>query len=207
MKLTNLVSGSHVPKLLGSYEQELHGVISEVIAETPPYIVDVGCGEGYYVIGLARRIPGTVAIGYDISESAQSACIRNASLNSVGSRVRVHGKCDHATLNELPLERSVLIVDCEGFELELLDPKMVPGLQKCRVLVELHEALAAGVTRELLDRFSSTHSIRLIDSQARDPREYALLKDLPPRHAAMAIDECRGGPMQWAWMKPLVESV
>jgi SAM-dependent methyltransferase len=202
MKLTNMVSGSFVPKLIGSYEQELHEVIAEIIAQSPPFIIDVGCGEGYYLIGLTLRLPRAIGIGFDISEAAQAACVQNALLNNIASQVRVNGRCDHATLNDLQLEDAIAIFDCEGFELELLDPQLVPKLRRCRILVELHEALAAGVTREILNRFASTHSVQLIDSKPRDFTSYSLLEDLSPQRASLVIDESRGGPMQWAWMQP-----
>ncbi len=49
------VGSAVVPKLVGSYEQELHGVLAD-IAQTPyMVVVDVGCAEGYYAVGLAAR--------------------------------------------------------------------------------------------------------------------------------------------------------
>ena len=51
------VMGPHGPLLAGSYEAELHDVLEDVIVERPSRIIDVGCAEGYYAVGLAMRCP------------------------------------------------------------------------------------------------------------------------------------------------------
>src|SRR5690606_8070667 len=38
------------PKLLGSYELEIQGVITELAQQSFDVIVDVGCAEGYYAV-------------------------------------------------------------------------------------------------------------------------------------------------------------
>src|SRR4051794_5025833 len=49
---------AQVPKLTGAYELELHGALQEWITAEPAIVVDVGCSEGYYAVGLARALPG-----------------------------------------------------------------------------------------------------------------------------------------------------
>src|SRR5262245_45426434 len=51
------VWGSITPKWLGSYEAELHPAIEEIISRPYETIIDVGCAEGYYAVGLAATIP------------------------------------------------------------------------------------------------------------------------------------------------------
>lgn len=46
-----------VPNLVGSYESELHLQIEQLILERPQVVIDVGCAEGYYAVGLAQRLP------------------------------------------------------------------------------------------------------------------------------------------------------
>ena len=45
---------AYIPKLLGTYEQELSNVLAGIIAKRPKAVVDVGAAEGYYAVGLAR---------------------------------------------------------------------------------------------------------------------------------------------------------
>src|SRR2546426_11207567 len=48
-----------VPRLLGTYECELHHVFEQVIATGFPTIIDVGAADGYYTVGLALKSPGS----------------------------------------------------------------------------------------------------------------------------------------------------
>ena len=42
-------SGSSLlPKLIGSYEHELHEIINDALGQSYTDLVDIGCAEGYY---------------------------------------------------------------------------------------------------------------------------------------------------------------
>ena len=196
-----------IPKLVGSYESELHGVIARMINAAPKLVVDVGCAEGYYAVGFARALPQAKVAGFDISAEARRLCGELAELNGVSDRVAVEGRCDWATLGRLPLAGALVIVDCEGFELELLRPDQVPGLVHASILVELHDCFVPGLTSELLGRFEATHRIEIIPMQGRDPDGYPTLRGLGASERARAIDEDRrvnGRPIeqQWAFLEP-----
>src|SRR5438094_9802013 len=45
-----------LPKLLGSYEKELHCTIERLCNTDCSVVVDVGCAEGFYAVGFARRL-------------------------------------------------------------------------------------------------------------------------------------------------------
>src|SRR6478672_6897407 len=51
----NSVGSALIPKLLGSYERELHPLIDSICAGQYDQVVDIGCAEGYYAVGLAMR--------------------------------------------------------------------------------------------------------------------------------------------------------
>ena len=86
--------------------------------------------------------------------------------------------------------------------MELLDPQLVPDLQKTHILTELHEPFASGVTRILQERFAPTHEVKLINAEPRNPSDYRLLDSLSRTQTRMVIDEARYGTMQWVWMTP-----
>jgi hypothetical protein len=202
MKLASAVTGSYVPKMLGVYERELHHVVEQIVELRPSHVINVGCGEGYYLVGMAIRLPAANCIGFDIDEAARRACLEQGRLNGVAERLEIRSFCDHAALAQLPLRSAVLIADCEGYEAELLNPRQVHGLYGCPILVELHELFAPGVTQCLKQRFEPTHSITLIDSTPRNSAEFPVLRGLSARDAAMVVSESRYAQMQWAWMTP-----
>lgn len=54
MKYINKAHGSSLtPKIIGTYERELHPFIYEIADKQYDCIVDVGSAEGYYAVGLA----------------------------------------------------------------------------------------------------------------------------------------------------------
>ena len=60
--LPQSAEGCHIAKLLGCYEQPLQPYIEEAIASAYPTILNIGCAEGYYAVGMARRMPNTQAV-------------------------------------------------------------------------------------------------------------------------------------------------
>ena len=80
-----------MPKLLGSYEAELHETLEKIAATEYAAIIDIGCAEGYYAIGLAMRLPNAQVYAFDIDPEARELCTAMARLNGVeerGDRVR-----------------------------------------------------------------------------------------------------------------------
>ncbi len=197
---------SSVPYLVGSYESELHDSLDQLISAAPTTIIDVGCAEGYYAIGLAQRLPAATIYAYDIDVKAQEICRDMAVMNGVADRVHVSGECRPDDLQSLCNKDALLIVDCEGFELELLRPDLVPALLDTAILVEMHDFIDASISGVLLSRFSGTHTAVIIDSGPKDLAEWRALDGLSRPAQQTAVDEHRPVapyPMQWAILRPL----
>jgi hypothetical protein len=191
--------------LLGSYEAELHAVIEEVISRQPATVVDVGAAEGYYAVGLARRLPEAVVHAIDPDARAQAVCVSNAEANGVRARVHVHGRLRHEELERLLAHGALLVCDCEGCELELLDPAAVPSLRSTFRIVELHEFVDPEIGAIISGRFAATHDVQMITAQQRDPHDYP---DAPSGDATWLLDERRPvepHPMRWAVCRPKTE--
>lgn len=194
-----------LPKLLGTYEQELHGALEIILRKNYKTIIDVGCAEGFYVVGLAQRIPGAQVHGFDLDRHSLSACRRLAALNRVSERVFLHERCTGTELTQLVDDRTLIICDCEGFEVDLLDPKCVPALRGADILVELHDRLIPGATEIVTSRFCPPQPISLIHSSPRNPKLIPQLASLPEAEQVFALDEFRGGPMNWAFIQGVAD--
>jgi hypothetical protein len=120
--LDEIVWGPIAPKWIGSYEAELHKIVERIVSGGYSRIVNVGCAEGYYAIGLASRMPGTEVFAFDIDPIARQQTARLASIVGVADRVNIRGKCTAASLEELIGDNTLLAIDIEGFEVQLLDP-------------------------------------------------------------------------------------
>lgn len=204
MKYLRMSSGSRLyPKIIGSYEAELQPHIERIISERSfEKIVDVGAAEGYYAVGLARRQPQADVLAYDIDSVSRWACAKLAALNDVS--IAIGGECTPEILNAVGGGNSLLICDCEGSELQLLDPDLAPSLFATTMIVEVHEHLAPGVSDVLLERFGRSHRIHWVTETRKNPDDYGVLSALPRQDRLEAVDEQRTRGMRWAVMEPLM---
>lgn len=204
MRYHNVACGSRlIPKLLGSYEMELHPWIDALAARAFKTIIDVGCAEGYYAVGLALRVPGAEVHAYDICPDARRACAQLAELNDVSRRIHVGQACTPRTLADLPLEDALIVCDCEGYEGTLLDLAVAPGLRRATMLIELHEVIVPGTTDLLRVRFQPTHVVDLVAVRPRDPALFPVLQRYRRDDQLLAVDEDRtlnGRPTDQHWM-------
>ena len=170
------VGSAFVPKLVGSYEEELHEVITSALSHEYQSVIDIGCAEGYYAIGVAVHMPEARVYAFDIDSRARKLCTEMARANGVSDRVSVRGACDMAELGKLTGARCLCIVDCEGCEIHLLRPDLVPGLRNCDLLVELHDFIDPSISPTIVSRFSATHEINFLKSRQRNPETYSVLQ-------------------------------
>jgi len=195
-----------VAKLVGAYERELHEVVRQIQAdERIDTVVNIGCAEGYYAVGLARTMAGAHVHAYDLDPIMRRLCRRMAALNGVLGRLTIQGRCDPGELRRLAGGRTLVLADCEGCELELLRPSGVPALKDSVVVVELHDFIDPAITPSVLERFEATHDAELITSEPRYPMEHpepGELAGVSPVEHEIALLEFRPGVMQWAVLRP-----
>jgi hypothetical protein len=195
-------SGDAVAKLAGTYELELHEVMSGWIAAGIEHVVDVGAAEGYYAVGLAHASPATTVLAYDIDDAARERCARLAEVNGVADRVRLGGECTAESLQALPADGVAVLMDCEGCERELLDPEAAPRLRDWPILVELHDFIDPTISPAIFERFAPTHEIDVIEGRSREDLDLTDLDFLTPAERRLALGERRPGPMRWAHLQP-----
>jgi hypothetical protein len=199
---------AYIPKLLGIYECELTPQVEALIARGPKLVVDLGAAEGYYAVGLARRLPQTQIIAFEMEPKGQDALREMAALNGCVDYVGVRGKCEPEDLADaLGNERNaVVICDVEGYEERLLDLTSVPTLRHAAILVEVHDFIVPGITEILKMRFSETHLITHIWQEPRScdgfPWRTFWTALLPKSYLDWAVSEWRPVRMAWLWMEP-----
>jgi len=193
------------PKLVGSYEQELHNLLEQAIARDYETVVDIGCAEGYYAVGMLFRMKHTRCVAFDLDARARELCMRLAQLNDVDGWLTLLEQCDPDSLKRHLPPRSFVLSDCEGAELDILYPSLVPNLRTCDILVELHDFLRPGLRSVILQRFAATHHAQIIEQQERNGANYSQLGFLSAKNRHMAVQECRPARMQWAMFTSKVE--
>jgi len=209
MKYITEASGSALtPKIVGTYEKELHDWIGFVASKEFDAIVDVGAAEGYYAIGFAQLFPDSRVTAFEMDAVARERLDKLARMNGCQDRVEVRGKCDAQELQRALRPNSLLIVDVEGDELHLLDPCLIPNLLSATIAVEVHDSLRDGCGDVLTGRFQDSHMIRKIEAVPRDFRDYpfssALAFLIPQSSKREAISERpdTSPPQYWLTMIP-----
>jgi len=189
------VTGDAPAKILGCYEIELHEAIESLVAKQFDTIVNVGCAEGYYAVGMALRCPTARILAYDIDLAQQMLCRKTAEANRVDSRLETRGKCTSADLQALR-KGSLVIMDCEGCEDDLLQGGIYATL-----LVELHDWVDCSLPERVIARLSRSHSLEVIHTRGRDPADYPELHFLTAPERELALFE-RPIPMRWIVATP-----
>lgn len=196
-----LLQHALLPKILGCYEAELHSVLRRVLERNYDKIVNIGCSEGYYAIGLSLCLPGAHVFAFDLDPGARRFCEQMARLNGVADRVTIGGECTREHLEVLATECTLVVCDCEGCELGLLRPDLAPGLSACDLIVELHDCVEPSISRVVPARFAETHEVTFVAKSDRDPSAYPLLGRLSPYQRRLAVSEFNWGPPRsWVFL-------
>ncbi|PYV69631.1 MAG: hypothetical protein DMG97_21370 [Acidobacteria bacterium] len=202
------VGSALLPKLLGSYESELHGTLEEMFVRKYTTVVDIGCAEGYYAVGLALNHPQAEVYAFDTDPNARQACSEMASLNGVASRVHIGGFCDEKVLSSIPLgNRAMIIADCEGYEGALFTEELVGRLGMHDLIIETHDFLDIEISTRLRSSFAGSHiveSVKTVDDISRaHTYKGEELRKYTTEEKRFILSERRPAIMEWLLMRPL----
>lgn len=208
------IGSTIAPKLFGTYEAELNGVIEEICSKNYSTIIDIGCAEGYYAVGLALRNPEAHIFAYDTDPEARRLCQSMAKLNGVADRVTVSEIFTMSTI--LDLDRSgngIIFSDCEGAEEYIFYKnerswKLLTG--KYDLLIEIHEFIRPGISDYIKGLFSRDYNIeatRSIDDIYR-PSYFPtpLLQEQTLETKIRLMAEKRPCMMEWLYLKRILNS-
>lgn len=195
------------PKLLGSYEKELWEVMDTIKTSNYTEIIDVGCAEGYYAIGLALTSTNTKIYAYDSAEKARELCSEMAELNGVKDKVFIRAGLSPEGLGSFPFSgKNLIICDCEGYEKVLFNSSNLSNLQQSDILIETHDMIDMEISGYLKKLFSQTYTIQSVfsvdDIQKALTYEFDELKTLDLMSRKKILAEERGAIMEWLICRP-----
>ncbi len=197
-----------LPKVLGTYEKELHPLLERLTKEPCDVAIDVGSAEGFYAVGLAKKFGVSKVYCFDIDKLSKRLLARIARLNEVEDRMVMRSFCRPSDLQEILADAThpLVICDCEGGEFDLLDPEAAPELAKARIIVEIHDFNGSRTIGDALKRrFAATHHIEVIGIRPRT------LSDLPTacrgilteEESLAALTEVRSDVPGWLYLSPI----
>lgn len=199
------IDGNQCLKLLGAYEEYLQPHIRKALDRKPARIINVGCAEGYYAVGLGRLVRDRKVLNYacDKEELCREVCIKNAELNGI-SLITV-GALNPGNLSILIGSGAFVLMDCEGAETELADPEKCRNIKNADLIIECHDFMTVkkNVTQFLVDRLKPTHKVEVLTPTDSDPLNFPILHDLSNEERVETMRENRpaGTLFIIAWVK------
>ncbi|MBN7817547.1 class I SAM-dependent methyltransferase [Algoriphagus pacificus] len=192
------------PKLLGFYEMELHEVLKKIAPKPYRTILDVGCAEGYYAVGLAKLFPDSRIYAVDINPQALEQVKSLAKHNGIKEGegfLLMEGITEEFLFNLDPQEKHLIFSDCEGYELTLFSEEVIGFLNNSDFIIECHDFVMPGISDLLQERFLKTHHVQLIKSiddifryrHIEDPE----MKKIPLQDMIKLLEEKRPNQMEW----------
>ena len=201
-------SSSLYSKLIGSYEKELEPLMEQIVDAKYPQIIDIGCAEGYYAVGLALKNTNTKVYAFDIDPEARELTKKMAKVNKVSERVVVEKNCDKQYLKNFNYDKKTLIIsDIEGAEKDLFDEEIVQNLKNVDLLIETHDWVDINISTNLEKLFQPTHKIEVISSIGDVQKaKYYNYKELEGQSLQLkyrVFEEGRSFNDEWLWIKSI----
>jgi hypothetical protein len=189
-------------KLIGSYEREIHSAVEEFCNVRYTEIVNIGCGEGYYSVGLAKKIPTARIFAYDIDPEARELSRRMAEYNEVADRIEIRSEITPEELHAFAFtEKGLIFCDCEGYERTLFNQSNISNLASCDLIIETHDFIDIEISSYLKELFKMTHSISFVRSiddidKVKD-YHYPELSSYSLKEKKILLHEGRPAIMEW----------
>jgi lipopolysaccharide biosynthesis glycosyltransferase len=203
------IGSTITPKLLGTYEIELREIIEEICHKGYSTIINIGCADGYYAIGIAKRIRNVKVFAYDKDPKAREMCQSAAKANNVSKRVQIEDIFTMRTIPKIfPNEQGLIICDCGGDEEYIFyndGENWLHLINQFDLLIEIHEIYRRGISGYIYNLFSASHNIQIIHSvnDSLRPRIYncPLSDEIDPDKKEKLMSEHRLGIICWFYMK------
>ncbi len=179
---------SAAPKLLGTYEKELHATLFDILAYGVSRIGIIGAAEGYYSVGLAKALPHSQVVSYESDPQALILSRQLARRNQVESRIDFRARCDPGEFSRFveEFQPEFVLLDVEGEELALLQGVKPSHLKNTHLLIEAHDFGSTEITAPIEKQFAASHTITRIPAAPR------AISDIPTRPHRILVSMLQG---------------
>lgn len=192
--------------VLGLYEQELLSTLSRLPLRKKA-LIDLGAGDGYY--GVGGLVGGIFERSYcfEISPRGREIIAKNADLNQVASNLHIFGEATKQFYKQLPpdaISDSVLLIDIEGAEFDIVDQETFKIFSSSLIIIEIHLWMPDihRKVQRLIDDARLTHTSEKILMSTRDLSAFTELNSLNDNSRWLLCSEGRPHLMYWLKFEP-----
>lgn len=150
-----------ISEILGLYESCLHSRITNLLNQDISNVILIGGNNGYYTAGISCLFNPQIINVYE-SEAKFHPIINSWFIKNKLSNVNILGKATIEEFERIESKVDFVFMDCEGYEIELLNPQLFLWQQKTEILLELHPFYKDNLIAILTSRFKKTHKIEII---------------------------------------------
>lgn len=195
--------------LAGSYETEVQDWLPANVMPRERDLLNIGSTDGLYAIGLLRAKLASRAFCFEINKTSRLQLSANAALNNVEpNQLKVGGLFysldahESAELSDFSFDNALFIIDAEGGEYEFVDEHFCHKFRHSVGIIELHTTDDGQKTSELASTLERFFDVTFLETGARDPQTFPLLRGIADDYRWAVMSEGRDRPGQWAAPTP-----
>lgn len=193
---------------LGLYENELLNELFKIKGQYRTFI-DLGAADGYYGLGVLWGGIFEKSYCFELTDGGRSVIRENAILNGLENRVFVEAAAEKDFYSKIPvqdIENSVLFVDIEGAEFDVMDENTFSVFKNSIIFVELHDWFYNDGYEKLnsfVNSSKKTHTCLEIKTGQRNLVDFPEVHVLNDTDRWLICSEGRGRLMTWLKFSPI----
>jgi len=189
----------YCPKVLGLYEKEVQNKLNSFNFEN---FINIGCAEGYHLIGQIFLNKKRKAIGFEVNNSFIKILQKNSLQNNCYSRIKLFEKAkddfvDILINNKINLEKSCFLIDIEGDEFNILKEENLKKLQQSIMIIQFHPRKIEEENIIFLNLLKFFFNLDIFQTNERSLSSYKELKDFSDVDRWLMVSEHRPCLMNW----------
>lgn len=199
--------GISTSQLIGIYEKEVLDSLCELSGKYKNFI-NIGAADGYYAIGVLKNNLFRKSFCYEISANGRKMIEKNSELNGVSDRISIKAEAEldfYDDFSETDLKDSVLFIDIEGAEFDLLTKDVLSAFKNSVIYIEIHDWFFEDGNQKFNDlqvRCEELFSVTTLTTTSRDVSVFPEFKEYNDNDRWLICSEGRERLMTWYKLEP-----
>ncbi len=192
--------------ILGTYEQEIVDYIFSKDCKKYSNFINIGAGDGFYSCGLLYSERMQNCLAFEKSLQGRKSIKINSKLNHI-KNLKIFGSVNsniYKKVQNLELNRTLILIDIEGDEFSLLDKNFLNFFQNSILIIEVHNWVKNFWSKyeNLLHIANNYFLIDFIKLKKKNLYNFKELRDFTDDNRLLLTSESRPCLMRYLILKP-----